>query len=164
MQLGDKIETEYGQDEINNINKLIKILKLKRQSERKQKAKDSCGNVIYIDCDIFSINDLVTALDSSLKRFQGLIPEIEESTFLNGDFCMFFTYPLVLGAMLELLPGKALIEKGTEFTVQDNGISHNLLSLSDLVLKLIEIESYNYREEIKLIRANLAYYKNLFKI
>jgi hypothetical protein len=81
IKLGDKIETEYGQDEIYNINKLIKILKLKLSSEGKQKSKDLEGNIIYIDCSIFSIDQLVTALDSSLKRFQGLVQKLKSQHF-----------------------------------------------------------------------------------
>lgn len=161
IQLGDDVSWNFGQDEIYNINKLIKVLKLKLSSEGKIKGLDG----VYIDCSIFSTDELVTALDSSLKRFQSLVPEIEEATFLNEDFCVFFTCPLVLGAMLELLPGKALTEAGAFSAFIENENKYNLTEhVSQTILKLIEIESHNYREEIKLIRGNLSFYKNLLKI
>ena len=78
---------------------------------------------------------------------------------------MFFTYPLVLGAILELLHGRALVEAGSHSTIIENEIEHNLIEyVSGTMLRLIEIESHNYREEIKLIRGNLPFYKNLLKI
>ena len=132
MALGDDPGFNYSQQAIRNINKLIKSLKARLNSSGKSKAIDGYGNTIYIDCDIFSIDMLVTFLSTALWDFNQ-VPYFTFFQFDDDNFINQFGEILVEGATLYSLSSKALIERGREFQITDNGLSFNPPTVSEML-------------------------------
>ncbi|CAB4196481.1 hypothetical protein UFOVP1290_1, partial [uncultured Caudovirales phage] len=152
--LGDDPGFDYSQTAIKNINKLIKSLKARLNSSGKAKSVDSYGNVMYVDCDIFSIDMLTTFLATALWDFNQ-VPFFTFFTFDDDNFVEQFGEVLVEGATLQSLASKALIERGREFQITDNGLSFNPPTVSDLMNTQYSSLLTHYWEKLKMIKASL---------
>jgi hypothetical protein len=154
MHLGDSVPFEYSQTAILNINKLIKSLKARLNSAGKAKSVDSFGNTIFVDCDIFSIDMLVTFLATALWDFNQ-VPFFTFFTFDDTNFVDQFGEILVEGATLYALASKALIERGREFSITDNGINFNPPTVSELMNTQYNTLLTHYWDKLKMIKASL---------
>lgn len=154
VHLGDDPGFNYSQTATININKLIKMLKSRLNSAGKAKSADSFGNVIYVDCDIFSIDMLVTFLAAALSDFNQ-VPFFTFFTFDETDFVDQFMEILVEGATLYALASKALIERGREFSITDNGINFVPPTVSELMMTQYNTLMTAYQEKLKFIKASL---------
>lgn len=154
VRLGDDPGFHYSQQAIININKLIKLLKRRLNSAGKVKTTDKYGNTIYVDCDIFSVDQLVTFLAGALWDFN----QVPYFTFYQFDDDMFidqFGEVLVEGATLYALASRALIEKGNEINVSDNGINFTLPTVSDMLNTQYSTLLTNYWDKLKYIKNSL---------
>jgi hypothetical protein len=154
VHLGDDPGFHYSQQATKNINKLLKSLKARLNSSGKAKAKDAYGNVIYVDCDIFSIDMLVTFLATALWQFNQ-IPYFTFFTFDDDNFVEQFGEILVEGATLYSLSSKALIERGREFQITDNGLNFNPPTVSEMLNTQYNTLLSAYREDLKYIKNSL---------
>lgn len=154
VHLGDDPGFNYSQTATININKLIKALKARLNSAGKAKSTDSFGNVIYVDCDIFSIDMLVTFLATALTDFNQ-VPFFTFFTFDESDFVDQFMEILVEGATLYALASKALIERGREFSITDNGINFVPPTVSELMMTQYSTLLTHYWDKLKMIKASL---------
>ncbi len=152
--LGDDPGFQYSQPAIKNINKLLKSLKARLNSAGKAKATDKFGNVVYVDCDIFSIDMLVTFLATALWDFNQ-VPFFTFFQFDDDNFVEQFGEILVEGATLYSLASKSLIERGREFQVTDNGLNFNPPTVSDLMNTQYSSLLSHYWEKLKMIKASL---------
>lgn len=152
--LGDDPGFQYSQAAIKNINKLLKSLKSRLNSSGKAKSTDKYGNVMYVDCDIFSIDMLVTFLATSLWDFNQ-VPYFTFFQFDDDNFVEQFGEILVQGATLYSLASKALIERGREFQVTDNGLNFNPPTVSELMNTQYSALFSAYNEKLKMIKASL---------
>ena len=150
--LGDYFPFTYSQTAINNINKMIKMIKARLNSSGKTKAKDQFGNVIYVDCDIFSVEVLTTFLGMALSQFNA-IPYFTMFTFDDSGFVDQFGHILVEGASMYALASQALIERGREVNISDNGISFTPPTISELL-------NTQYSSGMTMWNENLKYIKN----
>ena len=132
LHLGDDPGFNYSQCATRNVNKLIKMLRARLNSSGKAKSADPYGNTIYVDCDIFSVDMLATFLGTSLARFNQT-PYFTFFTFDEDCFVDQFADILVEGAAIYALASKALIERGREFQINDNGLSFNPPTVSELL-------------------------------
>lgn len=154
IHLGDDPGFNYSQTATMNINKLIKALRARLNSAGKAKSVDSFGNTVFVDCDIFSIDMLVTFLASALWDFNQ-VPFFTFFTFDDTDFVDQFGEILVEGATLYALASKALIERGREFQITDNGINFNPPTVSELMNTQYSTLLTSYNEKLKMIKASL---------
>lgn len=154
LALGDDPGFNYSQTAIANINKLLKSLRARLNSDGKSKAKDIYGNTIYVSCSIFSIDVLVTFLSTALWEFNQ-VPYFTQFTFDDDDFIRQFGEVLVEYATLQALASKALIEKGREVNIADNGISFTPPGVGDMLNTQYGSLISNYWERIKMIKASL---------
>lgn len=154
VALGDDPGFNYSQGAIRNINKLLKALRARLNSSGKSKAKDKFGNVIYVDCDIFSVDVLVTHLADSLALLNS-IPHFTSITFDHDYYIDLFFHQIVQGATIFALASKALIERGREFNISDNGISYTPPTVSELLNSQYGTEIANHTETLKLIKSSL---------
>lgn len=152
--LGDDPGFNYSQIAIKNINKLIKSLKARLNSSGKAKSSDIYGNVIYVDCDIFSIDMLVTFLSTALWDFNQ-VPFFTFFQFDDDNFVDQFGEILVEGATLYALASKSLIERGREFQITDNGLNFNPPTVSELMNTQYNTLLSHYWEKLKMIKASL---------
>jgi hypothetical protein len=154
VHLGDDPGFKYSQAAIKNINKLIKSLKSRLNSAGKAKSADGYGNTIYVDCDIFSIDMLVSFLATALWDFNQ-VPYFTFFQFDDDNFVEQFGEVLVEGATLYSLASKALIERGREFQITDNGLSFNPPTVSEMMNTQYNTLLAHYWEKLKLIKNSL---------
>lgn len=149
--LGSDTGFDFTQVEIFNINKLLKTVRARLNSRGKSKSTDSFGNITYVDCDIFSVDMLVTFLASSITLFNE-IPHFTFFTFADSSFINQFHDVLVEGAVLMALGSQALIERGKEIVISDNGISFTPPTMSELLnTQYGTLLTHNY-EKVKFIK------------
>jgi hypothetical protein len=154
VHLGDDPGFNYSQIAILNINKLLKTLKARLNSSGKAKSKDAFGNVIYVDCDIFSVDMLVTFLANALTDFNQ-IPFFTFFTFEDTSIIDQFHDIIVEGATLMALASQALIERGREFTINDNGVSFTPPLVSELLQTQYNTLLTNYYDKLKYIKNSM---------
>lgn len=154
VHLGDDPGFNYSQAAIKNINKLLKSLKARLNSSGKAKSKDAYGNVTYVDCDIFSVDMLTTFLATALWDFNQ-VPYFTFFTFDDDNFVEQFGEILVECATLYALASKALIERGREFTISDNGINFNPPTVSELMNTQYSTLLSQYYDKLKYIKNSL---------
>jgi hypothetical protein len=154
VHLGDDPGFNYSQCATKNINKLMKVLRARLNSAGKAKSTDSYGNVVYVDCDIFSVDMLTTFLASALWDFNQ-VPFFTFFTFDDDGFVDQFGEILVEGATLYSLASKALIERGREFQITDNGLNFNPPTVSELMTTQYSTLLSHYWEKLKYIKNSL---------
>jgi hypothetical protein len=154
VALGDDPGFNYSQEATKNINKLLKSLKARLNSSGKAKSVDSFGNVIFVDCDIFSVDMLVTFLATALWDFNQ-VPYFTFFQFDDDNFVEQFGEILVEGATLYALASKALIERGREFQITDNGINFNPPTVSELMMTEYNALLSNYTDKLRYIKNSL---------
>lgn len=154
VHLGDDPGFNYSQVSILNINKLLKTLKARLNSSGKSKSKDSYGNVIYVDCDIFSVDMLVTFLGSAISDFNQ-VPYFTFFTFDDTPIIDQFHDIIVEGATLSALASQALIERGREFQITDNGVNFTPPTVSELLNTQYSTLLTNYYDKLKYIKNSM---------
>ena len=154
VHLGDDPGFKYSQCALTNINKLIASLKARLNSAGKAKSADAYGNVVYVDCDIYSIATLTTFLATALWDFNQ-VPYFTFFTFDDDGFVDQFGEILVEGATLYALASKALIERGREFQITDNGLNFNPPTVSELLQTQYSTLLSHYWEKLKYIKNSL---------
>ncbi len=154
VALGDDPGFNYSQAAIKNINKLLKALKARLNSSGKALAKDSFGNNVYVDCDIFSVEMLVTFLSIALWDFNQ-IPYFTFFQFDDDNFVEQFGEILVEGATLYALASKALLERGREYSITDTGISFSPPTVSELMNSQYGALLTVYNDRLKMIKNSL---------
>ena len=154
IALGDTPGFNYTQTELQNINKLLQALKSRLHSSGKSRSLDQFGNVIFIDCDIYTVEMLVTFLAMSLTEFNQ-IPYFTNITFEDTEMINQFFAIIVQGAVIYALAAKALIERGREFSVVDNGISLVPPTISELLNTQYSAEMANHLDKLRQIKASL---------
>lgn len=152
--LGDDVGFDYSQTAIFNINKCLKILRARLNSSGKVLGVDQYKNKIYIDCDIYSVDMLVTFLGDSLSLFNEL-PHFTMFTWDDSSIISQFENVIVQGAAIMALSSKALIERGREFTISDNGLNFTPPTLSDIISTQWSAEMTNHMEKLKMIKLNM---------
>jgi hypothetical protein len=149
--LGDDPGFDFTQSEIFNINKLLKSLKTRLNATGKTKSKDSFGNIVYVNCSIFSVEVLVSLLANSISLFNE-IPHWTFFTFADTSFIDQFHDVIVEGALYMALASQALLERGAEYTISDNGISFTPPTLSELLNTQASAMISSHQEKLKFIK------------
>lgn len=152
--LGDDPGFHYSQTAILNINKLIKTLKQRLASSAKIQKTDDDGNIYYQDCDIFSIDTLTTFLAASLADINS-IPHFTSFTFDHTNIIDLLHNLIVEGATVYALASQALVERGREWTITDNGINLNVPTSSELLNSQYSQLLTTHFDKVKLIKASM---------
>jgi hypothetical protein len=152
--LGDDPGFHYSQIAIYNINKLIKMLKARLNSDGATPAFDNFGNLQYVSCSLYSIDVLTTFLSTSLTQFNG-IPYFTFFTFDDTLFVEQWAEILVQGATIYALASKALIEKGRQFTMSDDGVSFTPPDVSEVLQSQFGTMLTAYIDQLKYIKNSL---------
>ena len=152
--LGDVPGFNYSQVAIHNINNMLQLLRARLKSSGLHKTKDKFNNDIYEQCDIFSTDQLVAFLALALTQFNET-PHFTLFTFDDTPIMENFMGILVQGASLIALSSQALIERGREFSINDNGVGFTPPGISDMLNTQFQTELQNWYERIKLIKFNM---------
>jgi hypothetical protein len=128
-QIGDPATIRYSEEEIIGINNLLAELKARLMNDVKIETTDAYGNIKYVDCSVFTNEELVWFLECSLQEFNEF-PHFTDFRFDNELIYRRYSYVIVEGAFLLASAAKMLTEAGREFTISDNGITMNPPPLS----------------------------------
>lgn len=154
IALGDDPGFDYSQNAITNINVLMKMLRQRLRSQGKSPSKDAFGNTIYVDCDIFSVETLVTFLAESLSLFNQT-PFYTSFSYEDTLFVRQFSNILVEGALVYAMASQALIEKGRSYNITDNGISVTMPDMGDMLNSAASTLFSAHMEKLKYIKNSL---------
>jgi hypothetical protein len=152
--LGDDPGFNYSQTAIHNINKILKALKSRLNNNGKAKSTDAYGNVQYIDCSVFSNDMLITFIACAITSLNE-IPFYTFYTFEDTLFIDQFMNILVEGATLSALASQALIERGREFQITDNGVNFNPPTVSELLETQYSTLFAQHWEKLKYIKNSM---------
>jgi hypothetical protein len=152
--LGDDPGYNFTQTAICNINNLLKSLRARLKARGKARRTDEFGNIVYKDCDIYTVDELVAFLCQSLAMFNE-IPHFTMFTWEDTPIIEQFHDVLVQGSLYLALGAQALIERGREFQVNDNGVGFTPPTISELLQSQYQNEMNNWYEKVKLIKHNM---------
>ncbi len=151
--LGDIFPLTYSQTAISNINKLLRVLRARLNSSGKTPRMIN-GELTYVDCDIYSVDTLVSLLGAAISDFNQ-VPYFTDYTFDDTNFVNQFLEILVEGATLYALSSQALIERGREFQFTDNSINFNPPSMGEMLSTQYNTLLTHYWEKLKYIKNSL---------
>lgn len=141
----------FSEDAVKNTNNLLILLKARLNSSGKTKSTDTLGNTIYIDCDIYNNDTLINFLILSLSEFNS-VPIFTFFTFDDKKVIDTFADVLVEGATLYALSSKALLERGREFVIMDDGVAFQPSSVSELLNTQYSILLHHHLDKVKCIK------------
>ena len=157
--LGDVPQFTLSQEAIHNINILMNILRTRLQSSGWHMIKDNYGNLVRENCDIFSVNEMYAFLCSSLSEFNST-PTFTSITW-ESEIVVEFRDVIVEGAYIMAVASKALIEKGREFQISDNGLSFTPPLIADLLNTQFSTMLAAYRDKLKQIKYQVKFVMGL---
>lgn len=155
--LGENPDFDFSQTAIQNINRLLKLFRIRLASNGKTKSLDKNGNLIYIDSDIYSTDQLVSFLVLSLSDFNQT-PAFTYFTFDDTNCIEFFTEVLIAGATLYALASQALIERGREFKINDNGVYFDPPNISEMLNTQYATLLEKHSNKLRLIKDAIIYW------
>lgn len=138
----------------NNLAYLVGLLQNRLRSNGKAKSSDKVGNTIYIDVDIYSEEVLKSFIALSISEFNQ-IPYFTFFTLDDDDFINLFAEVLVEGGTIYALASQALIERGREFTVIDNGLNMYPPSMAEMLNTQYQTILTHHWEKLKTIKASI---------
>lgn len=153
-KLGDDPGFNFSQVAICNINNIVKSLRARLKARGKARRMDEHGNPIYKDCDVFTVDELVAFICESLTMFNE-IPHFTLFTWDDTPIIEQFHDILVQGSLYLALGAQALIERGREFTINDNGIGFTPPQQAELLNTQYKSEMDAWYEKCKLIKHNM---------
>jgi len=147
--------------EAEGIDKLMTILKKRLKSDGTSRKPDPNNPAQYItvECPVFSNDELVCFLISSLSEFNAH-PHFTGFTFCDPQITGIFADIIIQGAVLLGLAAQTLIEKGREFSINDNGITFQPPQVSDILNTQYNSQLAWYKEKLN---SQLAWYKEKLK-
>lgn len=153
VHLGDTPGWAYSQNALLFINRLLFLLKARLNSSGLHLGFTKSGEKQFMSCDIYSLDELMSFLVLSLSLFNQT-QYITWFTFEDWPFLENFSEILVAGAAVYSLSSKALIEKGREWNITDNGISAPVVTVADLLNNQFTTELASHTERLKRIKEN----------
>jgi hypothetical protein len=143
----------------HNSDRLVSLLQDRLNDKSKVKSVDSVGNVVYIDCNIYSKSVLESFIDLSISEFNQT-PSFTDFSLGNSRFVDCFAEVLVEGAVLYALSSQALIERGREFTISDNGgVEFNPPAVADMLNTQFSTLLGHHWEKLKHIKVHINTFK-----
>ena len=153
-QPGDVFSHTFTEEEVEGINKLLRILKKRLKNDGTRKVSDGAGGFIDEACSIFSNDELICFLINSLSEFNQ-IPHFSDFQFSDNQIQNIFSAIIIQGAVLLALAAQALIERGREFVITDNGVTYQPPAVSEILNTQYATQLADYKEKLKFIKINL---------
>jgi len=142
---------DFTKAEVDGIDKLMKILKKRIKNDGTRKVPDGAGGTIDSPCAIFTDDELICFLVNSLSEFNQW-PHFTDFGFADDVISDRFLDIIVQGAVLLALAAQALIEKGREFTITDNGVSYQPPMVAEMLNSQYGTQLGYYKEKLKMIK------------
>jgi hypothetical protein len=150
---GDPVPWNFTKEENNGINILLKMIKFRLKSDGTRKVRDG-DQFIDSPCSIFTDAELISFLVNSLSSFNQY-PHFSQFTFADPQITGLFADIILQGGVLLALAAQALIEKGREFTITDNGVTYQPPQISEILNSQYGAQLADYKEKLKAIKTSL---------
>jgi len=154
IALGDDPGFNFSQLAIRNINKVVKTVKARLNNNGLSQSTDQYGNIIYVNCDIFSNDMLVTFVVNSLSEFNQT-PYFTFFTWEDTQIINEFHAILADGAVLSALASQALIERGREYSITDNGVAFTPPSVAEMLNTQWNTMLTQFYDKLKYIKNSM---------
>lgn len=154
LQIGDIPCKVWTQAEIAGINVLLAQLKCRLKNNAKARTLDAYGQETYVDCPIFTDDELLCFLNGSLSEFN----QTPHWTCFSYDSPIIYernAHVVVEGAHIIALGAQMLVEAGREFTVTDNGITMQPPPLSTTINTQFGALLTAHTERLKFIKISM---------
>ena len=152
--IGDAPEITYTHDEIIGINILLSLLNKRLKNELQMESVDAYGNIEFVNCSVFSNDELVAFLNMSLSEFNSC-PHFSDFSFADEVIYNRYAYVIVEGACIVAWAAQMVIEAGREFNVTDNGINLIPPPLSTALNNELSNFWTAHREVLKMIKTSI---------
>ena len=96
----------------------------------------------------------ISGKNLSKRTTFNMIPHFTDYTFEDTEFLRIFSEIIVRFALIWALASKALIERGREFQINDNGVSFQAPGVSDVLMTQYSNEYTQWKEHCELIKKN----------
>jgi hypothetical protein len=159
-QVGDPARVTYTQEEIIGLNKLLAQLKARLKNNVQVESIDAYGQVQFVNCPIFTDEELTWFLNCSLSEFNQT-PHFTDFTFADLPIAGpdgavgRYSYIIVEGAAILAMAAQMLIEAGKEFTITDNGVSMNPPPLSTTLNNQLSQFVQRHTDMLKHIKTSI---------
>jgi len=162
VKLGDDVVFNFTDEEINGINILLKLLKMRLRSNGTKPVRDRYGafvydedgNLVTEECNVFSDDILVGFLMMALSDFNA-IPFFTTYQFSDEIIKTLFASFIIEGAYIFAIASQALIEKGREFTISDGGVNYTPPQLEGVLTSQFSTWMTSYRERVKFVKNSI---------
>ena len=154
IHLADDPGFNFSQLAIRNINKVVKTVKARLNNNGLSQSTDQYGNIIYVNCDIFSNDMLVTFVVNSLSEFNQT-PYFTFFTWEDTQIINEFHAILADGAVLSALASQALIERGREYSITDNGVAFTPPSVAEMLNTQWNTMLTQFYDKLKYIKNSM---------
>ena len=128
---GDSVEFEFTEAEVYGINILMKMFNCRVKNNGTRKVRQG-NQYIEVPCSIFTDDEVICFLKNSLSSFNQY-PHFTNFSFADPQIYGVFAEIIVQGAVLLALAAQALIEKGKEFQITDNGVTYQPPQVADML-------------------------------
>lgn len=150
---GDTVPWNFSEDESHGINVLLKTIKYRLKSSGTRKVREG-NQYIDVPCSIFTDAELICFLVNSLSSFNQY-PHFTKFTFADSQIYGMFADIIIQGGVLLALASQALIEKGREFSINDNGITYQPPMIADMLNAQYSTQLADYKEKLKNIKISI---------
>lgn len=154
FEAGDQVPWDFTKDEIYGINVLLKILKCRLKNDGVRKVPDGAGGYVEVPCAVFSNAELICFLVNGLSSFNQY-PHFTQFKFSDPQIYTIFSDIIVQGGVLLALAAQALIERGREFSINDNGVTYQPPQVSEILNSQYSAQLGDYKEKLKMIKASM---------
>lgn len=137
-----------------NSDNLISLLRHRLHDNGKAKSMDAQGNIVYVDCDIYNKTMLEAFIDLAVSEFNST-PDFTDFSLENSRFVDCFAEVIVEGATLYALSSKALIERGREFQLTDNGLQMQPPAVSEMLNTQFSTLLAHHWDKLKHIKLHI---------
>jgi hypothetical protein len=137
-----------------NSDALVNLVRSRLHDKGKAKSADDQGNIIFVDCNIYTQETLESFVSLSISEFNQT-PNFSNFTVENSRFVDCFAEVLVEGAVLYALSSQALLEKGREFRLEDNGIYMDPPAISEMLNTQYRLLLTHHWEKLKHIKLHI---------
>lgn len=151
---GDDVPWDFTKEEAHGINVLLKILKHRLKNDGLRKVPNGSGGYTESMCSIFTDAELISFLVNSLSEFNQT-PHFSSFTFADSQIYGIFGAIITQGAVLLAYSAQAIMEKGREFTLNDQGISYQPPQVSEILNSMFGTQLTDYKEKLKYIKNSL---------
>lgn len=142
-------------DAQRNLAKLVNLLKNRLQNNSaKLASKDRNNNTVYVDAEIYSNSILESFIHLSISEFNQT-PYFSNFSVKDTKFVDCFAEILVEGATLYALSSQALIERGREFSIKDDGVYMQAPAIADMLNTQYSVLLVHHWEKLKVIKASI---------